>query len=747
MSAVVSRRRSPRLQVSRQNIVLAPVLSCHGQNMTTRSGVAADALHRRCPICLDSFEAPLVTKCGHHFCETCIRTALQVKKECPSCREPIASSHRELRADAILGELVGSVSSRAMSGATVAGCTAPATSEATWACGACTMENLLAASRCIACSARRPAAAVALPSSKACREAVDASFAPRHPRPRQTLPRPQFVRITSNDESLVEGSHAVAQRLKGAGLSGYATAFEEAGYDQLGDLDGNDEATLRQVAASCGLSKPGHVMRFVKLFSQPSAAVVPADAAARIGIESGGASTDPPEAGEAEVDEQGHASSGSEDDSSEHGWSDDDSDDEEWVDGEKKQTSARATPAPAYSPLDRHPATLRLPTSEPVCSPLSRPRPLLAAAVPPAAQASDERSDQRQVAAQASKKRRNEPCELSCPSCGSVHCSRGALAVHIYRGRRGELKGCTPPQLQPVATVPSARRERLAAEALRAAEAEGRTLMLAPTASGFRNVSVCDPNRKAFSAFANREGKQVILGRFATAEEAALCFARSPEGRAAAAASGSNVRGRAEGKAASLPTTAAACVAAAQAEGLSLSLLRAKNASGYRGVRVAYDKQSRKDDGVVAYASFSGRVGSYSGRYALPEQAALVFARTDEGRAAAAKAAEATKAALTAKEAHHAAETEGLTLERSQNASGYKNVYMHSSTSFQVQVRVPGGRQEKHLGYFPNAAAGALCLARFQAQHERCADDETGQRKGRKRKVASKKPVRKDDSD
>ena len=33
-----------------------------------------------------------------------------------------------------------------------------------------------------------------------------------------------------------------------------------------------------------------------------------------------------------------------------------------------------------------------------------------------------------------------------------------------------------------------------------------------------------------------RGGKQVSLGSFATAEEAALCYARTPEGRAAAAA-------------------------------------------------------------------------------------------------------------------------------------------------------------------------------------------------------------------
>ena len=40
---------------------------------------------------------------------------------------------------------------------------------------------------------------------------------------------------------------------------------------------------------------------------------------------------------------------------------------------------------------------------------------------------------------------------------------------------------------------------------------------------------------KPYQARVRRDGKQVYLGRFATAKEAALCFARSPEGQAAAA--------------------------------------------------------------------------------------------------------------------------------------------------------------------------------------------------------------------
>ena len=151
--------------------------------MPTRSAAAIESIHHRCPICLDSFDGPLVTKCEHHFCESCIRMALEIKKECPTCRAPIAS-HRELRADAMLGTIVGSVSARATSRESI--------TSASWTCG-CTTQNLMAASRCITCSARRPATALrrrwqaALLPAFAGREAPERSFV-SHPCRNQPVP-------------------------------------------------------------------------------------------------------------------------------------------------------------------------------------------------------------------------------------------------------------------------------------------------------------------------------------------------------------------------------------------------------------------------------------------------------------------------------------------------------------------------------------------------------------------------------
>ena len=66
------------------------------------------------------------------------------------------------------------------------------------------------------------------------------------------------------------------------------------------------------------------------------------------------------------------------------------------------------------------------------------------------------------------------------------------------------------------------------------ATAEELTLVVAKNKAGYFGV-VHQPGRsKPYLARVRRGGKKVSLGRFATAEEAALCVARSPEGQKAA---------------------------------------------------------------------------------------------------------------------------------------------------------------------------------------------------------------------
>ena len=72
-------------------------------------------------------------------------------------------------------------------------------------------------------------------------------------------------------------------------------------------------------------------------------------------------------------------------------------------------------------------------------------------------------------------------------------------------------------------------------EARQQAEAEGLTLRKADNKTGYHGVYICYPDHfKPYKAQVWRDGKMVSLGLFATAGEAALCVARSPEGREAA---------------------------------------------------------------------------------------------------------------------------------------------------------------------------------------------------------------------
>ena len=109
-----------------------------------------------------------------------------------------------------------------------------------------------------------------------------------------------------------------------------------------------------------------------------------------------------------------------------------------------------------------------------------------------------------------------------------------------------------------------------AAEALAQAEAEGLTLARSDNQSGFCHVAVRPENRaRPYAAKVWRDGKSVYLGYFATAEEAALHVARTPEAQAFAALPP--------------PMTAAEALAQAEAEGLTLVRSSASN-SGFQHV-------------------------------------------------------------------------------------------------------------------------------------------------------------------
>ena len=229
-----------------------------------------------------------------------------------------------------------------------------------------------------------------------------------------------------------------------------------------------------------------------------------------------------------------------------------------------------------------------------------------------------------------------------------------------------------------------------------AAQAEGLMLRVSDSKTGYFGVSLNQPGQpKPYQARVRRGGKEVSLGYFATAEEAALCVARSPEGQAAA------VR-----PAEAVPLTSEEVLQQAQAEGLML--LVADNTTGYFGV---YFSKSR-DRPYQAQVWRGGKKMVALGSFTTAEEAALCVARSPEGRLAAGRAAAAVP--LTSEEARQQAQAEGLTLRVADNKAGYFGVHLDSrpSQSKPYQARVWRGGKDVHLGYFATADEAALCVAR-----------------------------------
>jgi len=158
------------------------------------------------------------------------------------------------------------------------------------------------------------------------------------------------------------------------------------------------------------------------------------------------------------------------------------------------------------------------------------------------------------------------------------------------------------------------------------AQAEKLTLLVTKGKTGYFGVHLSKPGRpKPYQAQVSRggAGKRVPLGCFATAEEAALCVARSPEGQVEAA----------KRAAEAAPLTSDEARQQAQAE--KLTLLKAENHVGYFGVNLAKPGQPKPYQARVR----RGGKAVCLGNFANPEEAALCVARTPEGRAAAKRAA------------------------------------------------------------------------------------------------------------
>ena len=231
------------------------------------------------------------------------------------------------------------------------------------------------------------------------------------------------------------------------------------------------------------------------------------------------------------------------------------------------------------------------------------------------------------------------------------------------------------------------------------------TLLVGENKTGYLGVRH-EPKSKInpYRAQMRRGGNVVSLGNFATAEEAALCVARSPEGQAAAQRAAA-----AAAAAAPVPLTSEEARQQAQAEGLTLRV--ADNKAGYLNVYLSNPGQPKPYEARVS----RGGTRVHLGRFVTAEEAALCVARSPEGQASAVAAERAAAAPpLTSEEARQLAQAERLTLRVAENTTGYFGVNHQPgrSKTKPYEARVSRGGTTVSLGCFATAEEAALCVAR-----------------------------------
>ena len=118
-----------------------------------------------------------------------------------------------------------------------------------------------------------------------------------------------------------------------------------------------------------------------------------------------------------------------------------------------------------------------------------------------------------------------------------------------------------------------------AEEVLRQAEAEGLALQPSDHTTGFKGVYFDSGRSKPYKAKVGRDGKTVSLGRFATAEEAALCYTRDITAHGAPGPCSRRPGWRA---AAPAPLTAEEAMRPAKTKGIVLQ--RSDKKAGFKGV-------------------------------------------------------------------------------------------------------------------------------------------------------------------
>ena len=174
--------------------------------------------------------------------------------------------------------------------------------------------------------------------------------------------------------------------------------------------------------------------------------------------------------------------------------------------------------------------------------------------------------------------------------------------------------------------------------------------------------------------------------------------ATSPTARAAGGAAEAAPRAVATERASADSDRAVAARRQAEAEGLTLQ--RSDNEAGYRGVYYIIHRTARKSCTVRPFKARVRRGGKQVslGYFETAEDAALAYARTPEAQE---EVRNAKPKPLTAEEALTVARAEGLTLQRSESASGYKGVRIdrRGDMRCRYEARLKRGGKDMYLGH------------------------------------------------
>ncbi|EOD06959.1 hypothetical protein EMIHUDRAFT_106636 [Emiliania huxleyi CCMP1516] len=269
------------------------------------------------------------------------------------------------------------------------------------------------------------------------------------------------------------------------------------------------------------------------------------------------------------------------------------------------------------------------------------------------------------------------------------------------------LKDCHAKLLQPRATPTAA-----GAEAIRQAEREGLTLATSSSNStGYKGVSYRPNERgtKKYKLQVSAGGKVVSLGCFATAEQAALSYARREAGRDTSDLTAPPPPA---------PSSAAGAEAVRQAGREGLTLATSSSSTGYKGIY--YDPKGNGSKKYKLQVRIDGKQVSL-GYFATAEEAALFYARREAGRDMVAlypppppPPPPPAPSSAAGAEAVRQTKREGLTLATSSSSnSGYKGVaYRPKQGSKKYQLKVWVGGKQLHLGNFATAEEAALARAR-----------------------------------